>query len=97
MITELSNGIDLLLCEPGPFLSDRCAVRVVTKVKKENIVSKSISYRNFKDKDNFEFSKDLCNMTIVSDSVDNFVDQFECKIEQLLDKHAPMIEKTQIC
>lgn len=35
-------------CEPGPFLSDHSAVKVVTKVKKENNVSKYISFRNFK-------------------------------------------------
>jgi hypothetical protein len=97
VITELANGVDLLSCEPGPFLSDHCAVKVVTRVKKENIVSKSISFRHFKDMDNEGFANDLNQMTICTDSVENFVDQFETEIEKLLNTHAPMKEKIQIC
>lgn len=96
VITESSNGVDLISCEPGPFLSDHCAVKVVTRVQKENIVSKSINFRNFKSIDNLDFAKDLSDMTILSESADSFVIEFENKLSAILDKHAPIVEKTVI-
>lgn len=43
-----------------------------------------------------EFAKDLSEIAITSDTVDTFVVEFENKIECILDKHAPINEKTQI-
>jgi hypothetical protein len=37
VITEVTNGINIQSCEPGPFFFDHCAVKVVTKVEKEII------------------------------------------------------------
>ncbi|XP_060589675.1 uncharacterized protein LOC132744898 [Ruditapes philippinarum] len=47
--------------------------------------------------DNEGFANDVNQMTICTDSVENFVDQFETEIEKLLNTHAPMKEKIQIC
>jgi hypothetical protein len=96
VITELANGIELLSCEPGSFLSDHCVVKCVTKIKKENIVSKSVSFRDFKNMDNEGFAKDLREMSITYDTVDEYVNQFENNIEKLLNTHAPIKEKVQI-
>ena len=85
VITEHSNGIDIRSCEPGLFVSDHCAVKVVTRIKKENIVSKSISFRNFKNMNQVEFANDISQMAIPSESVESFVDSFENQIENLLD------------
>jgi hypothetical protein len=96
VITEVANGIDILSCEPSLFLSDHCAVKVITKVRKENIVSKSVVFRNFKDMDDIQFSDDLSQISICSESVDKCIEQFEDEIKNLLNKHAPMKEKMQI-
>ena len=93
MITEVANGVALLPCEPGPFISDQCAIKVVTKVKKENIISKTVVFRNFKDMDNSEFGSDLAKLSIESDSVETYVHQFEDEIGGLLDKHAHAKDK----
>ena len=37
VITEVTNGIQIQTCEPGPFLSDHSVVKVTTKEDKENI------------------------------------------------------------
>ncbi|CAG2199519.1 unnamed protein product [Mytilus edulis] len=97
VITEFTNGVDLVSCEAGPFLSDHCAVKVTTRVQKENIVSKSISFRNFKNMNKQNFSEDLQKLSLDSDNVETFVGEFENTIESLLNTHAPMQEKTQIC
>ena len=93
VITEVANGVELLSCEPGPFISDHCAIKVVTKVKKENIISKTVVFRNFKDMDNSEFGSDLAKLSIESDSVETYVHQFEDEIGGLPDKHDPIKEK----
>ena len=36
VITEVTNDVQIKPCEPGPFLSDHCVVKVTTKVEKEN-------------------------------------------------------------
>jgi formyltetrahydrofolate synthetase len=93
VITEVANGVELVSCEPGPFLSDHRVVKVVTKVKKENIISKSIIYRNFKDIDRSEFASDITNIKIESESVTEYVELFESEMKVIVDKHAPEIEK----
>ncbi|KAH3737742.1 hypothetical protein DPMN_044336 [Dreissena polymorpha] len=72
-------------------------VRVITKVKKENIISKSITYRNFKDIDHSEFSSDISEFKQESDDIDTYVELFEDEMKRLVDKHAPEQEKMQIC
>ena len=97
VITEATNGIEVLSYEPGPFLSDHCAVKIVTNVKKENITSKMVKFRNFKDMDNSAFANDLSELSIDSENVNTFVENFEDKIKRVVDRHAPLKEKMKIC
>ncbi|KAH3711473.1 hypothetical protein DPMN_071142 [Dreissena polymorpha] len=46
--------------------------------------------------DNSEFGSDLAKLSIDSDSVETYVQQFEDEIKVILDKHAPIKEKMQI-
>lgn len=69
VISEATHGIEINSCEPGPFFSDHCVVKVVTKVQKENIKSQTIKYRNFKNKDHSAFTYDLNEMSITADKV----------------------------
>ena len=39
VITEVVNGVELLSCESGAYVSDHCAVKVKINVQKENIIS----------------------------------------------------------
>ena len=58
VITEVTNGVDVLKCEQGPFISDHCVVKIVVNVKKENIISKTVTFCNFKEIDKSEFAND---------------------------------------
>ena len=46
VITEVVNGVEVLYCESGAYVSDHCAVKVKTNVQTENIISKSVTFRN---------------------------------------------------
>ena len=66
-------------------------------MKKENIISKSINYRNFKEIDRSQFSSDIADLKIESDSIVTYVELYESEMKKIVDKHAPEIEKTLIC
>ncbi|XP_060556715.1 uncharacterized protein LOC132717301 [Ruditapes philippinarum] len=97
VITESINGVCVLKCKQGPFLSDHCAVHVVINVKKENITSKTVQFRNWKSISHSEFSDDLTNILVDSEDVNTFVNLFESEIQSVIDKHAPTKEQTRIC
>ena len=40
-----------------------------------------------------QFSHDLAEISVTSESVDQYVEQFEDEVKRLLDAHAPMTEK----
>jgi hypothetical protein len=50
---------------------------------KENIVSKSVPYCDFKNKNREVIAKDLNKIAICDDSVDGFVNQFENEIDKM--------------
>ena len=93
VITEVANGVEVHSCQPGPFVSDHCVVKVVTNVKKENVVSKTVAFRNFKEMDKSAFAKGLREMSIDCENINTFVEQFEIEIQKILDTHAPLKEK----
>ena len=97
VITEITNGVQLQSCEPGAFVSDHCVVKCILKVQKENIMSKTVEFRNFKNMDHANFSADIAKITIECDDVNSFVERYETEIEAILDSHAPMHKKTIIC
>ena len=51
VITEATHGVELLKCEPRPFISDHRVIKVTINVKKENIISQTRSFRNYKEID----------------------------------------------
>jgi hypothetical protein len=97
VITESTNGVCVLKCEQGNFLSDHCAVHVVINVKKENITSKTVQFRNWKSISHSEFSDDLAKISVNSEDVNIFVNLFESEIQSVIDKHAPIKKQTRIC
>jgi len=62
----------------------------VTKVEKESVSSKTISFRNFKAVEKDAFAADLRELSIETDNVDNFAEQFEDEVKRVLDIHAPL-------
>lgn len=94
VITETVNGVKVHSCKPGPYISDHCVVKTILNIKKESVISKTITFRNFKDIDQLQFSNDLKSISIENDvNINDYVDQFEYEIQRVLDHHAPLKEK----
>lgn len=43
VVTETTNGVDVLSCEPGIFVSNHRLVKVTLNVKKDNIINKTVN------------------------------------------------------
>ncbi|KAK3101096.1 hypothetical protein FSP39_000910 [Pinctada imbricata] len=96
VITESVRGVELLSCQQGPFISDHCVIKIVTNVPKENIKSETVISRNFKDMDKQTFAQDLGEISVDSEDLDTYVTHLENAITDVLDKNAPVKEKTKI-
>ena len=48
-INDVANGDNTFSCEPGPFFTNHCAVKVLTKSKKVHTVSKPLVFHYFLD------------------------------------------------
>ncbi|XP_052788755.1 uncharacterized protein LOC128223518 [Mya arenaria] len=96
VITEVVHGISVVKCEQGPYISDHCVVKSVISVEKDNIVSKHVTYRNWKNVCSNEFSSDLLNIPFDSVDIDTLVCTFETELQNIVDKHAPVKEKTLV-
>ena len=66
-------------------------------IQKEDVISKRIDFRNLKQIDPDNISKDLEAIEIETAHVDSFVEQFESELESILEKHAPLTQKTVTC
>ncbi|XP_052782951.1 uncharacterized protein LOC128219177 [Mya arenaria] len=96
VISEVTNGINVLSCEQGPYISDHCVIKVITYVKRENIKSESVSFRNFKAIDKSKFANDLNEISLTENNVDGIVEEFEDQVQKNLDTHAPVKEITRV-
>jgi len=96
VITESLN-VHVMSCKPGPFISDHCVIKTVLDIKKDNAISKSVASRNYKRIDNIEFFTALYSIEVEDQSIDTFVEQFESKLFDVLEQHAPLKEKTCVC
>ena len=50
--------------KPGPFFSDHRVVNVVLDVRKENVISKTSGFRNWKEVNEIDFATDLNKLSI---------------------------------
>ena len=94
VFTETCNSIEVKSCRQGPIKSDHTAVEIVVTQLTQYIQRKLIKYRKLRDIDINQLNNDLEVLDIVTDSVDDMVDELESKLLQPLNKHAPEITKT---
>ncbi|XP_060601863.1 uncharacterized protein LOC132755083 [Ruditapes philippinarum] len=72
VITEATNGVEVLLCEPGTLVSDHYVVKVTLNVKKENILSKTFKTRSWRDVNEPALIQEFENIDIDTDDVDTY-------------------------
>lgn len=97
IITEVSDGVKVLKCEPGPFFSDHCVVKMDFNVIKETKLSKNDFFRNWTEFGQSQFLKDLVNLSVHCEDVDTFIRTLEYLTGKMIDKEAAMKKKMKIC
>ena len=93
------NCSDVEISPPtaGYFLSDHCFILSKVSLPKPGFTSKTISFRKIKNMDNVAFNSDLtsiCEELLSIDSLEKLVTDFNTKLQECLDKHAPVVTKT---
>lgn len=82
------------LCAPCPFISNHCIIKTVLDISKGNIISKTVVYRNKKNKDLNNYSCANNEIELEQQSVETFVENYESKILEVLNQYAPLKENT---
>ena len=84
-------------CTTGGFISDHWAVYFTLELKQSTVMRKrEVTYHKLKEIDINTFTQDLsdlADMDFKGDKLDCIVSEFETKLKQTLDKHAPEVTK----
>ena len=101
-LTEISSGITICSCKPGPFIDDHCMVECTTSMPCKDIIQKSVTFRKIKDIEAAQFDNDvdkhpLLNSKGHTDDVDTLVANLETALQEVLDSHAPAKSKVITC
>ena len=51
LVTEIASSLNIITCQPGPFLSDHCSIECTTDIIREDITRKTVSFRKITDID----------------------------------------------
>ena len=76
VFTETCNSIQVKSCRPGPILSDHRAVEIAVTQSTQYIQRKLIKYRKLRDIDIDQLNNELEVLDIVTDSIDDMVDEW---------------------
>ena len=78
----------------GGFISDHQTVYFTLELKQSIVMrEKGVTYCKLKKIDTDMFALDLADMDLKGDDLDSIVSDFETKLKQTLDKHAPEVTK----
>jgi exonuclease III len=94
IFSETNQQIELHQCLPGPFITDHCAVNIVTSIKKDSIYRKDINYRKLNDinVESLKYDINISLNNVLNENnhnIDNLLSQIEHIIISLLNKYAP--------
>ena len=97
LITENHNDLKVLICSARKFISDHCAVEFTMKVKKENILSETKTFRSMKHLHLKLLISLFINIQLDNlEQIDDMVKVFENRANQILDQYAPEVTRTVI-
>ncbi len=97
LITRNNNELVLSTPKAGYHISDHCFVSTRLDIPRPDLQLKTISFRQVKEMDMSEFRSDLmdiCNDLLGIDDIDRLAKDYNSKLLQCLDKHAPIITKS---
>ena len=97
VITQNNQELELGSIKPGYFLSDHCFVCADIVIPWPDVQNRKLSYCKFKSIDKTSFASDLesiCQDLLQIDDLNVLAVQYNCGLQSLLDKHAPVTSKT---
>ena len=91
--TELGGTVIINYCREGPMLSDHTAVICGTKIQRENVARKEVSYMKIKKIDLYELSQDIKFDASYynNNTIDELMFTLDKTLKEALDKHAPEV------
>ena len=48
LATEIASSLNIITCQPGPFLSDQISIECIIEIKREDITIKTVLFRKIK-------------------------------------------------
>ena len=57
--TEIASSLNIITCQPGPFLSDHCNIECTTDIIRKDITRKTVSFRKINGIDTQKFQNDI--------------------------------------
>ena len=97
IITRDNNELAVSTPTAGYLISDHCFVHTRFGFPRPNLTVKSVRYRNIRAIDLISFKEDLKDMVdtlLPIDNIEVLASQYNSKLADCLDKHAPICEKT---
>ena len=74
--------------KPGPFISDQCAITSLFKIKRDKKPIKTVTFRNYKDKNTTEFFNEMDKLMFSCNNLHTMLDSFNSNLTSLLEIHA---------
>ena len=99
IITRNNNEIALTLPRAGYFISDHCFISTKLGIPRPNLQVKTVSSRKLKDIDMSEFKADIqnvCSELLHIQDINLLAHEYNVQLLQCLDRHAPVITRTQV-
>ena len=89
ILTESYSQIIIKSCTQGSLLSDHCVVLCQTSIEREDIETKSVTYRNLKDLDRQAFEDEMRTEYPDNQKLYELIRSFESNLKDALGKVAP--------
>ncbi len=99
IITRDNNELALSNPTSGYLISDHCFIHTKLDFPRPNLTVKSINFRNIKAIDLGSFKADLqetVDTLLPLNDIEVLASEYNCRLRDCLDKHAPICEKTVI-
>ena len=93
LFTESYSRIIIKNCTQGSFLSNHCVVLCQTSIKREDIETKSVTYRNLKNQDQWAFEDQIRTEYSEDPKLDEHIRCFESNLRDALGKVEPERKK----
>ena len=96
LTTEIASSLNIIMCQPGPFISDHCSIECTTDIIRENITRKTVLFRKIKMQKFRDSVVDQLEKVNECFDIDALVHNLETALRDILEVHSPLKTKSVI-